>query len=122
MRVALFVPCYVDQFYPQVAIATLELLEKLGCEVTFPLDQTCCGQPMANAGFESQGEGALALFEQNFEAYDYIVAPSGSCVLHVKMHAGQQTAGRVYELAEFLVDVLRVEQLSAAFPHRVGLH
>ena len=62
MRVALFVPCYIDQFYPQVAVATLELLEKLGCEVIVPKDQTCCGQPMANSGFASATEGCDANF------------------------------------------------------------
>lgn len=125
MRVALFVPCYVDQLYPHVAVATLELLEKLGCEVVYPLEQTCCGQPMANAGYEGEGAGAMALFEKNFAGFDYVVAPSGSCVLHVKEHAPPGPAslhGRVYELAEFLVDVLKTEQLDASFAHRVGVH
>ncbi len=125
MRVALFIPCYVDQLYPHVAVATLELLEKLGCEVVYPLDQTCCGQPMANSGFEKEGDGALALFEKNFAGFDYIVSPSGSCVLHVKDHASggaHPVNERVYELAEFLVDVLKVEKLAARFPGKVGLH
>ncbi len=125
MRVALFIPCYIDQFYPHVAVATLELLEKLGCEVVYPLDQTCCGQPMANAGFEQEGLKALALFEKNFEGFDYVVAPSGSCILHVKEHTSEKEGTLrdcVYELSEFLVDVLNVEALHASFPHRVGLH
>ena len=82
MKVALFIPCYVDQFYPNVAIATLELLEKLGCEVIFPLNQTCCGQPMANAGFEHLSKDC----DNNFKGFDYIVSPSGSCTLHIKQH------------------------------------
>ena len=86
MRVALFVPCYIDQFYPQVAVASLELLEKLGCEVIVPQDQTCCGQPMANSGFASSTEGCDTNFTHNFAGFDYIVGPSGSCVLHLKEH------------------------------------
>lgn len=84
MTVGLFVPCYVDQFYPGVAIATLQLLERHGCSVEVPLKQTCCGQPMANAGFASSTEGCNKNFIDNFASCDYIVSPSGSCVLHVK--------------------------------------
>lgn len=130
MRVALFVPCYIDQFYPRVAVATLELLERLGCEVEFPPGQTCCGQPMANAGYERESHGAMRLYVEQFASYDYIVAPSGSCVLHVREHydalpqteAVRHVRARTYELCGFLSDVLRVEALEAAFPHRVGLH
>jgi L-lactate dehydrogenase complex protein LldE len=130
MKVGLFIPCYIDQFYPQVAIATLQLLEKLGCEVDYPMQQTCCGQPMANAGFANLSSGCNKNFIQNFAGYDYIVSPSGSCVLHVKEHLQddekkqESTAirQRIYELTEFLTDVLKVEQLEAAFPYRVGLH
>src|SRR6185437_7307232 len=109
MRVGLFIPCYVDQFYPQVGVATLQLLEKLGCEVVYPPDQTCCGQPMANSGFEHLAKGCNALFIKNFSEFDYVVAPSGSCVLHAKEHIGLRD--KLYELVEFLTDVLRVERL-----------
>ena len=125
MRVALFVPCYIDQLYPHVAIATLELLEKCGCHVDFPLEQTCCGQPMANAGFEKKGEGALLNFIQNFEPYDVIVAPSGSCVLHVRdhlKHVSHSFSGQVFELCEFLTDVMHVTGIEGNFPNKVGLH
>jgi L-lactate dehydrogenase complex protein LldE len=123
MRVALFVPCYIDQFYPQVAVASLELLEKLGCEVVVPTEQTCCGQPMANSGFASATEGCDTNFTHNFEDFDYIVGPSGSCVLHVKEHhPSEKIRNSVYEICEFLMDVLKVTSLSATFPHRVGLH
>lgn len=130
MRVGLFIPCYVDQFYPQVAIATLELLEKLGCAVSYPLQQTCCGQPMANSGFEHLTDGCNALFAKNFSQFDYIVCPSGSCVLHIKEHwfskALQKEAdnihNKIFELTEFLVDVLKVENLQASFPYQVGVH
>jgi L-lactate dehydrogenase complex protein LldE len=129
MKVGLFIPCYVDQFYPQVAIATLELLERLGCEVVFPLNQTCCGQPMANSGFSSMAAGCNKNFVDNFKNLDYIVCPSGSCVLHIKehLHDGNEIAAHhirksVYELTEFIVDVLKTETLPSKFPHRVGLH
>ena len=130
MKVGLFVPCYIDQFYPQVAIATLELLEKLGCEVAFPLQQTCCGQPMANSGFANLAAGCDKNFIRNFQDFDHIVSPSGSCVLHIKEHLhdknNETVAARirtsVYELTEFLTDVLQVSQLNARFPHKVGLH
>lgn len=131
MKIGLFIPCYVDQFYPQVAIATLQLLEKLGLDVDYPLQQTCCGQPMANSGFAAYAKGCDALFVQNFAAYDYIVAPSGSCVLHIKEHlhdaknpeAVQKIKSRIYELCEFLTDVVQVKELpQASFPHKVGFH
>jgi L-lactate dehydrogenase complex protein LldE len=135
MRVGLFIPCYVDQFYPQVGIATLQLLEKFGCEVIYPAQQTCCGQPMANSGFEHLAKGCNDLFIKNFAEFDYIVAPSGSCVLHIKehLHGEGEAAGtvagaathirsRIYELIEFLTDVLKIDQLDASFPHKVGLH
>ena len=70
MKVGLFIPCYIDQFYPRVAIASLQLLEKLGCEVEYPLQQTCCGQPMANSGFEHLTKDCNQLFVKNFAAYD----------------------------------------------------
>jgi L-lactate dehydrogenase complex protein LldE len=123
MRVALFVPCYIDQFYPQVAVASLELLEKLGCEVVVPTEQTCCGQPMANSGFASATEGCDTNFTHNFEGFDYIVGPSGSCILHLKEHhPSEKIRNSVYEICEFLTDVLAVKALSANFPHRIGLH
>lgn len=130
MKIGLFIPCYVDQFYPKVGIATLQLLEKLGVDVDYPLNQTCCGQPMANAGMEKAAIGTMQLFVENFAAYDYIVGPTGSCVLHVKEHfdkleqtpAVQRVRENVYELCEFLHDVLQVENLNARFPHKVGLH
>lgn len=129
MKVGLFIPCYVDQFYPKVAVATLQLLEKLGCEVVFPLNQTCCGQPMANSGFASLSEGCEKNFAANFGEVDYIVSPSGSCVLHVKEHLHGEDEKKVlhirqhiYELTEFLVDVLKIENISAYFPHKVGMH
>src|SRR5690606_22265436 len=86
MTVGLFIPCYIDQFYPNTAVAALQLLEKLGVHVVYPLRQTCCGQPMANSGFEHLTGGCNELFIENFAEFDYIVSPSGSCTLHIKEH------------------------------------
>jgi len=131
MRVALFIPCYVDAFFPEVGIATLELLERLGIEVAYPLDQTCCGQPMANSGCEKDAAATEALFVRNFTGFDYVVGPSGSCVHHVRDHltAIDQTPeviavrARTYELVEFLHDIVKVRDFPwAEFPHSVGLH
>lgn len=130
MNVGLFIPCYIDQFYPNIGIATLQLLEKMRCKVSFPLNQTCCGQPMANSGFANLAKGCDKNFVANFKEFEYIVAPSGSCVLHVKEHlqdekdpaTAQYIREHVFELTEFLTDVLKIEKLNARFPHRVGLH
>lgn len=130
MKIGLFVPCYIDQFYPNVAIATLQLLEKAGCEVYYPTKQTCCGQPMANSGFAAYTGGCNKNFIQNFSGFDAVVAPSGSCVLHIKEHlhdpknpdVARHIREHVYELTEFLTDVLKVETVSANFPHKVGMH
>ena len=130
MKVGLFIPCYIDQFFPQAGIATLQLLEKLGCNVSFPLQQTCCGQPMANSGFAYLDEGCNKNFVSNFSGFDYVVAPSGSCVLHIKEHLKDQAREKeaehlrnnIYELTEFLTDVLKVEYISSRFPYKVGFH
>lgn len=130
MRVGLFIPCYVDQFYPNAAIATLQLLEKFGVDVVFPPKQTCCGQPMANSGFSHLSADCDELFVNNFSDYDYIVSPSGSCTLHIKDHLHSikkpqkalEIRSKIYELVEFLTDILKVTELKARFPHKVGVH
>src|SRR6187399_1163925 len=127
MTVGLFIPCYVDQFYPKAAIATLQLLQKQGVDVVYPLHQTCCGQPMANSGFENLTHGCDALFVKNFSQFDYIVSPSGSCVLHIKEHLHDENhpaealaiRDKIFELVEFLTDVVKVETINATFKHKV---
>lgn len=131
MRVALFIPCYIDQFYPQVGFAALQVLEHFGCEVYFPSEQTCCGQPMANVGLHADARPLAERFLRIFEEYEYIVAPSGSCVAMVRHHYEEilgrgdhlcAVARKTYELCEFLTDVLKISHLEGRFPHRVGLH
>jgi L-lactate dehydrogenase complex protein LldE len=131
VKVALFVPCFVDSFFPEIGIATLELLERLGVEVEYPLDQTCCGQPIANSGCQDDAAPVEALFVKNFAGYEYIVTPSGSCTHHIRHHFDAipqtdevtQVRERTFELVEFLHDILKVDAFPwAEFEHKVGLH
>jgi L-lactate dehydrogenase complex protein LldE len=132
MRIGLFIPCYVDQFYPQVGIAALRLLEHFHAgEIEFPQEQICCGQPMANAGCDGDARPVAERFVKTFREYDYVVGPSASCVAMVRKHyhgliadeqARQEIEDKTYELCEFLVDVLKISPPAGRFPHRVGLH
>ena len=131
LRVALFVPCFVDQLYPRAAIAALSVLEALGVDVDVPEGAVCCGQPMANAGFEREGEPALRRLVAAHASYDRVVVLSGSCAVHVRAHAGAlgvpgpQVAERTVEFCAFLHDEIgleRVAALGAHYPRRLGLH
>jgi L-lactate dehydrogenase complex protein LldE len=131
MHVGLFIPCYIDQFYPEVGLATVDVLRRCGVEVEFPEAQTCCGQPMANAGCHAEARPLAESFVNTFACYDYIVAPSGSCVAMVRHHYEQilgpspeleAVAHKTFELCEFLTDVLGLNRLPGRFAHRVGLH
>ena len=131
MRVALFVPCYVDAFEPEVGIATLNLLRRFGVDPEYPFDQTCCGQPMVNSGCHTEAKATEDLFVRNFSGFVYVVVPSGSCAHQVRrnMTAIEQTEEvrhvreRTYELVEFLHDVLKVDGFPwAEFPHKVSYH
>lgn len=131
MKVGLFIPCYIDQFYPRVGLATVDVLERLGVEVDYPQSQTCCGQPMANTGCLDAARPLVEKFLATFGSYDYVVAPSGSCVAMVRHHfdhvVGEDPrvgamASKTYELCEFLTDVLGVSEWQGSFPHKVGIH
>jgi L-lactate dehydrogenase complex protein LldE len=137
MRVSLFVTCLVDGLFPQVGIATVRLLERLGHEVNVPLQQTCCGQMHVNTGYPRD---ALALVRNHvaaFTEHDVVVTPSGSCAASIRhqhadvarrfgdeplARAAVELARRTYELSEFLVTVLGVEDVGAYYPHRVTYH
>ncbi|MDX1963132.1 MAG: (Fe-S)-binding protein [Pirellulales bacterium] len=130
-RVGLFIPCYIDQFYPRVGLATLELLERQGLSVDFPPAQTCCGQPMANTGCTESAAPLAKKFVEIFSPYDYVVGPSGSCVAMVRHHYKDYFQGdpayeaikkKTFELCEFFVDVLGITSLPGNFPYQVGLH
>lgn len=129
MKVGLFIPCYIDQLYPEVGIATLQLLEKTGCEVVFLEDILCCGQPMDNSGFERYTEKNqyVAPFIEALPAIDYLVVPSASCTFHLTHHLlkykiGADQLEKIKEITEFLHDIKGEEKLKSRFPHRVGLH
>jgi L-lactate dehydrogenase complex protein LldE len=131
MRVALFVPCYVDQLWPRVGLATVRVLERLGAEVVFPEEQTCCGQPMSNSGCANDAAPLARRFLEIFGGYEAVVCPSGSCTSMVRNHYDRYLDGRpgfeelkkkTFELCEFIVDVLDKRALDGRFPHKVGLH
>jgi len=126
VRVALFITCFNDTLFPRTGQAVVEVLERLGHEVAFPAEQTCCGQMHGNTGYEVEGARLAERLERVFGEEDVIVSPSASCVTYVREQSprlGVPFAGPpVYELCEFLVDVLGVEDVGASFPHRVTLH
>ncbi|MFF5447807.1 (Fe-S)-binding protein [Streptomyces sp. NPDC012888] len=141
MRAALFVTCVNDALYPGTGTAVVRLLERLGVAVDFPAAQSCCGQPQYNTGHRHQAEPLLRRTARAFAGHRYVVAPSGSCAAMVREHyprigaraaaEGRGTeladlaadlAPRVYELTEFLVDVLGVTDVGAYFPHTVTYH
>lgn len=124
MRIALFVPCYIDQFYPNVGIATLRLLESLNLTVEVPLAQVCCGQPFVNAGAVACAKPIMESFTAAYRDYEYVVCPSGSCVSMVRNHYHAAAAGsvRILELCEFLHDVIKLPAFHTRYPHRVALH
>jgi L-lactate dehydrogenase complex protein LldE len=131
VSVALFVPCFIDQLYPRVAIAALDVLERVGVKVDVPSGAVCCGQPPANAGFGRAGEAALQQFVRTFAPYDTTIILSGSCAMHVRSHApslsatGSQVATRSIEFCAFLHDmvgVARVSTLNAKRDARAAVH
>ena len=134
MRVSLFITCLLDAFYPQVGRAAVELLERLGVQVDFPMAQTCCGQPAFNSGFHDEARAVATTLLDAFANSEYVVAPSGSCVAMIRhyfprLFAGtpraadaQALAQRTYELCEFIVERLNTTDLGAEFPARVTYH
>jgi L-lactate dehydrogenase complex protein LldE len=121
MRVALFITCIGDTILPEVGTATVRLLERLGHEVAFPAEQTCCGQLHLNSGYAPEAERLMTRFERIFAGYDAIVSPSSSCVGTLRERR-PELHGRLYELSELLVYRLGVTDVGASFPHRVTYH
>ncbi|WP_071396781.1 (Fe-S)-binding protein [Bacillus tuaregi] len=134
MRVTLFATCLVDMFNSDVGKATVELLERLGCEIDFPETQVCCGQPTYNSGYVEAAKPAMKKMIEAFEHAEYVVSPSGSCayMFHEYRHIfkddpvygpkAKALAEKTYELTEFIVDVLQIEDVGATFPGRVTYH
>ncbi len=130
MKIGLFIPCYVDALYPEVGVATYKLLTSLGLDVDYPLEQTCCGQPMANAGFEKMADKLAKSFDEKFADFDYVVAPSASCAAFVKINYPRllkgkhecQTSQKIMDVVEFLHDIVKPTSLPSRFPHVVSVH
>jgi L-lactate dehydrogenase complex protein LldE len=128
--VAMFIPCYMDQFFPQIGKSMVRLLTRLGVTLVYPEEQTCCGQPAFNSGYWEQARSVIHHFCKVFGKYRYIVSPSGSCTAMCRVFFGHvdpdpqivNVGRRVYEFSEFLVHALGVTDLGARFPHRVTLH
>ena len=133
-RLTLFIPCFVDQLTPQVAVDMVTVLRRAGYEVDFPEDQTCCGQPAFNAGFWDEARPLAERFVRVFGRAEIIVCPSGSCTTMVRCFYPELLAAsplreeaiavgkRLFEFSEFLVDVAGVTDLGASFPHKVTYH
>jgi L-lactate dehydrogenase complex protein LldE len=126
VNVSLFITCLADSLFPQVGRATVTVLERLGCTVNFPIEQTCCGQMHMNTGYVRPAAGMVRNFATTFADADAVVVPSGSCTGMLR-HYGQYVAPGVhlppvYELSEFLIDVLQAPDVGAAFPHTVTYH
>jgi L-lactate dehydrogenase complex protein LldE len=121
VRTALFITCFNDTLFPATGQAVVTLLERLGHEVVFPEEQTCCGQMHGNTGYEALGQSLVSRWDRVFAGESVVVSPSASCVGFVREHVSS-SRGRLFELTEFLVDQLGVTDVGASFPHRVTLH
>jgi L-lactate dehydrogenase complex protein LldE len=134
-RVSLFITCVIDQLFPSVGIAMVDVLERAGCTVDFPEDQTCCGQPAFNSGYREEARTVARHFLKVFAGAEYIVVPSGSCTSMVSHHfadcfqdfptelaAAHAMAPKVYEFSTFLTNVLKVEDVGARFEGVVTYH
>ena len=134
-KATLFIQCLVDVMYPEVGVAMLKIFDKLGIPVDCPTDQTCCGQPAFNAGYRQQAKVAARRFIEIFESKEVIVCPSGSCVAMVRHHYPQlfdgdspwqrraeAVAAKTYELSQYLVDVLGIDELGARFSGKLTYH
>ena len=134
MKVQIFIPCFIDQIYPTIGFNMVKVLEKAGCEVIYNAQQTCCGQPAFNAGFWGESKEVCTKFLDDFEGAEYIVAPSASCIGFVRnyyakifdnsahLQKAKKIKERVFELSEFLIQILKIEDLGASFTGKATYH
>lgn len=134
MKVTLFATCLVDMFQSDVGKATVELLERLGCEIDFPESQVCCGQPAYNSGYVKESKEAMKKMIRTFADAEYIVSPSGSCafMFHEYQHVfkgdpiwepkAKELAAKTYELTQFIVEVLKIEDVGASLEGKATYH
>ncbi len=134
MKVQLFIPCFVDQLFPETAFNMVKVLEKAACEVAYNPNQTCCGQPAFNAGFTNECRSVAEKFVKDFDHTDYIVSPSASCTGFVRNYlpkvfdnsathnTAKNLAKRTYEFTEFLTDILKIEKFGAVLETKATYH
>ena len=135
MDIQLFIPCYIDQLYPETAFNTVKVLEKAGCTVHYNSEQTCCGQPAFNSGYWVEARTLAGKFLTDFKSDMPVVSPSGSCTGYIRNHYRKLFEGQpeklaqldalypqIFELSDFLVNVLKVNDFEAVFPHKVTFH
>jgi len=134
MNVQIFIPCFVDQLYPDTAFNMIKVLEKAGCTVSYNTDQTCCGQPAFNAGFRGEAKDVCSKFLKDFKGDEYIVSPSASCTGFVRNYYSKLFANssvhnevkdigkRMYEFSEFMVHVLQVQNVGAVLKGKATYH
>jgi L-lactate dehydrogenase complex protein LldE len=134
LNVQLFIPCFVDQLYPETAFNMVKVLEKAGCTVSYNTSQTCCGQPAFNAGFWDDAKAVCTKFIKDFSGSDYIVAPSASCVGFVRNYYGKlfenssvhnnvkDLGNRIFEFSEFMLDIVKVEEVGAILNGKATYH
>lgn len=134
MNVQLFIPCFVDQLYPDTAFNMIKVLEKAGCNVSYNTSQTCCGQPAFNAGFWDESKSVCTKFLKDFSGTDYIVSPSASCSGFVRNYYGKlfensslhhevaDVGNRLFEFSEFMVKVLKIENVGAVLNGKATYH
>jgi L-lactate dehydrogenase complex protein LldE len=134
MKITLFIPCFIDQFYPQVGISVVKILEQLGHTIDYPEDQTCCGQPAFNSGMWDQARAVAEKALDVFRPAEVIVTPSGSCGAMMRVfyphlfhgtpqsQAACEVARKTFEFSEFLVKNLKVTDLGASFPGKATFH
>jgi len=134
LNVQLFIPCFVDQLYPETAFNMVKVLERSGCNVKYNTSQTCCGQPAFNAGFWDEAKSVCSKFIEDFSGTEYIIAPSASCVGFVRNYYGKlfenssvhnevkELSKRIFELSEFLVNILKIENIGASLKGKATYH
>ncbi|MEO7924658.1 MAG: (Fe-S)-binding protein [Chitinophagaceae bacterium] len=134
MKVQLFIPCFVDQLYPETAFNMVKVLEKAGCTVSYNAAQTCCGQPAFNAGFWDEAKPVCSKFIKDFSGTECIVAPSASCVGFVRnyyskifenssLHNEVKDLGkRIFEFSEFMTDIVKVDDVGAVLKGKATYH
>lgn len=135
MIIQLFVPCFIDQFYPETAFNCIKVLENAGCQVKYNPEQTCCGQPAFNSGYWKEARALAEKFIKDFSGDEVIISPSASCTGFIQnyyeklfeedkqlLKASETLSGRIFELSDYLVNHIKVIEFGSSFPHKITFH